>query len=427
MPSPCDPWPPNLRAHLLHRGVNSENKQNRVALFTGGGDRPYALGLASALISRGIFLDFIGSDYLSAPELRKSALVRFLNLRGDQSPDASYWRKCVRVILYYVRLVTYAATAEPRVFHILWNGKLEGLDRILLPYYKLLGKRLLFTAHNVNAGKRDGNDSWFNRLSLKFQYKVLDHIFVHTLRMKDELIEEFAVPQEKISVIPFGINETVPTTELSPVDAKKRLGLNRDTRTLLFFGNIAPYKGLEYLVESLAILSQTGDRYCAVIAGKPKNCRDYWDGIRKAILRHQLQGYIIESSVYIPEEEVEVYFKASDVLILPYTHIYQSGVLFLSYYFGLPVVAADVGSLREDVIEGRTGFICRPKDPHHLAATIRRYFQSELYRNLEKCRRNICEYAQERYSWSKAAEEIHRIYDAQRVQSDSISEKNQIV
>ena len=78
------------------------------------------------------------------------------------------------------------------------------------------------------------------------------------------------------------------------------------------------------------------------------------------------------------------------------------------------------------VIEGRTGFICRPKDPHHLAATIRRY-SDELYRNLEKCRRNICEYAQERYSWSKAAEEIHRIYDAQRVQSDSISEKNQIV
>ena len=62
---------------------------------------------------------------------------------------------------------------------------------------------------------------------------------------------------------------------------------------------------------------------------------------------------------YVPDAETEVYFKAADVLALPYTHIFQSGVLSLGYGFGLPVIAADVGSLKEEIIEGKTG-LCVP-------------------------------------------------------------------
>ena len=54
--------------------------------------------------------------------------------------------------LYYAKLIRYAATAEPRIFHILWNNKFEYFDRTLLMlYYRLLGKKIVLTAHNVNA------------------------------------------------------------------------------------------------------------------------------------------------------------------------------------------------------------------------------------------------------------------------------------
>ena len=43
--------------------------------------------------------------------------------------------------------------------------------------------------------------------------------------------------------------------------------------------------------------------------------------------------------------------------IVPYVQIFQSGVPFLAYSFGLPVIATDVGSLRQDIVEGRAGFI----------------------------------------------------------------------
>ena len=62
---------------------------------------------------------------------------------------------------------------RPKLFHILWNNKFQFFDRTLLMlYYRLLGKKIAFTAHNVNAGKRDSNDSWLNRLSLKIQYRL---------------------------------------------------------------------------------------------------------------------------------------------------------------------------------------------------------------------------------------------------------------
>src|SRR2546426_12047361 len=56
----------------------------RVALLTGSGDKPYALGLVEALVGEGAFLDFVGSDQLDCPQLRNRPQVNFLNLRGDQ-------------------------------------------------------------------------------------------------------------------------------------------------------------------------------------------------------------------------------------------------------------------------------------------------------------------------------------------------------
>ncbi len=153
--------------HATGRAIRSAANPIEVCLLTGGDDRPYALGMASTLASRAINVDFIGSNKLDAPELHRSPRIAFLNLRGDQSEDAPFRRKFVRIITYYVRLLKYVLRARPRIFHILWNNKFEHFDRTLLMfYYRLFGKRIVFTAHNVNTRKRDGRDSWVNRLSL---------------------------------------------------------------------------------------------------------------------------------------------------------------------------------------------------------------------------------------------------------------------
>ena len=394
-----------------NRKSKIENRNLHVALLTGGGDKPYALGIAAALTSVGIQVDFVGSDDLSVPELLANPRLNFLNLRGDQREDASRKAKVLRVLKYYARLIAYAAKAKPKLFHILWNNKFQSFDcTLLMLYYKLLGKRVVFTAHNVNAGKRDENDSWLNRMSLNVQYRLSDHIFVHTEGMKSEMAFEFRIPDSKISVIPFGINNTVPNTLLSYSQAKGQLGISKDDKVLLFFGNIAPYKGLEYLVAAFNELLKEDGNYRLLIVGSPKGPATYWNQIRRGIETSGIADRVIEKIEYVPDEETELYFKAADVLILPYTHVFQSGVLFLGYSFGLPAIAAGVGSLNEEIIEGDTGFVFRPKDSTDLAAKINKYFQSELFLNLETRRSEIKVYANERYSWNSVASITTSVY-----------------
>jgi glycosyltransferase involved in cell wall biosynthesis len=85
-------------------------------------------------------------------------------------------------------------------------------------------------------------------------------------------------------------------------------------------------------------------------------------------------------------------------------------VIFLGYSFGLPAIVADVGSLKEEIIEGKTGFVFKPRDSADLVAKIDNYFKSELFHNLEARRAEIKEYANERYSWSKVATIATAIY-----------------
>ena len=384
-----------------------------VALLTGGADKPYAFGLATALFANGTSLDLIGNDELDCADFCGKHNINFLNLRGNQGSTASFIRKLLRVAAYYVRLIRYAATAKPRIFHILWNNKFEVFDRTLLMlYYRLLGKRVVLTLHNINAGRRDARDTVLNRLTLRIQYRLADRIFVHTEKMKLELIQEFGVPPTRIVVIPFGINNSVPNTDLACDEARRRLGIREGQRAILFFGNIAPYKGLEYLIAAFREISARRDDYRLIIAGRPKNCEQYWRPIRDAISEDLEAGQVLLRSEFIPDEETEAYFKAADILVLPYRHIYQSGVLFLGYSFGLPALVADVGSLKDEIVEGKTGFVFRPEDSADLAKTMETYFESELFANLETHRQEIRDYAIKQHSWDIVAQTTMSTYAA---------------
>jgi glycosyltransferase involved in cell wall biosynthesis len=277
--------------------------------------------------------------------------------------------------------------------------------------YKMMGKKIVLTVHNVNQARRDAKDSLLNRLTLKCQYQLADHIFVHTEKMKSELVEEFGVRGGAATVIPFGINNAVPHTELTAGEAKRQLGLKDSEKAVLFFGRLRPYKGLEHLLAAYQDLMTRGSDYRLIIAGEPKKGSEkYLDEILQTIRRIDSQGRMICKLQFIPDEETELYLKAADVLVLPYKEIFHSGVLFLAHSFGLPVVAADVGPFREEIVEGRTGFLCNPSDALDLANTIERYFASDLYENLQNRRQEIRDHANQRHSWSVVGEMTQSIY-----------------
>jgi len=85
-------------------------------------------------------------------------------------------------------------------------------------------------------------------------------------------------------------------------------------------------------------------------------------------------------------------------------------VLFLGYSFGLPVIAADVGSMKDDIVEGRTGLVFPKENPQALVAAIESYFASDLYRNLRVRRKDISDFANERHSWETVGRMTVNVY-----------------
>jgi glycosyltransferase involved in cell wall biosynthesis len=149
-----------------------------------------------------------------------------------------------------------------------------------------------------------------------------------------------------------------------------------------------------------------------IIAGEPmQGYEKYWNEILQTINRGDIRDRIIRKFEFIPDEDAELYFKAADVLVMPYKNIFQSGVLFLGYSFGTPVIAADVGSLGEDIIEGRTGFLYKPGDSSDLASVMEAYFGSDLYKTLDKRRQEIRDYAHAQHSWDVVGKLTRDVYD----------------
>ena len=169
-----------------------------VTLFTGGIDKHYACGLSKSLAMSGITVDVICNTDMDSHEMRNTPNLRLVTLYDKPPRHQSITRKLLMYARVYLRLLRYAATSSARIVHILWHYKLTAFDRtLLLVYYKVLGKQIVFTAHNINAGERDGSDSRLNRLSLRIQYRLVDHIFVHTDKMKHQLVETFGIREKR--------------------------------------------------------------------------------------------------------------------------------------------------------------------------------------------------------------------------------------
>ena len=384
----------------------------RISLLTGGDDPNYAIPFAASLADQGVQVEFVGNDAMQSAADLKRANIRYLNLRGSQDPRASFHFKAVRVFHYYQKLISYTARTESRLFHILWLNKFELLDRTLMnAFYKLNGKKLVFTAHNVNTRKRDGHDTWANKASLRAMYAMLDHIFVHTELSREELVSEYRVVPDKISVIPFGLNTYVPDTPLSKSEARAFLGLKETEKVLLFFGQIAFYKGLDILLDALRILESQQPSYRLIIAGRANlGSEEYWRVLKSGLEGDLMRSRIVVKDDFIPDRDVPVLYRAADVLVLPYRAIYQSGPLSLAHRFGVPVIATRVGAFERDVIPGVTGLLCEPENPQVLAQTISRFFESDLYLDGDRAQKRIREIALERYSWERISRTIVEVY-----------------
>jgi len=154
--------------------------------------------------------------------------------------------------------------------------------------------------------------------------------------------------------------------------AREELGLSG--RVLLFFGLIRPYKGVDVLLRAFAELGNDLDA-SLLIVGEFYEDRAPYDALIEEL---GIAGRVRVIGNYVPNEDVEKYFKACDLVVLPYRSATQSGIVQTAFTFDKPVVVTRVGGLPDVVIEGRTGYIVPPDDAPALATAIRRFFDENM-------------------------------------------------
>ena len=227
------------------------------------------------------------------------------------------------------------------------------------------GISCIMTAHDVTP-YRGLNTRWL----LPVLYRHYDALIVHSMAGQAELRKILRTRSPPVYLIPHGhYNESHGDgARMSRSFARSRLGLSGTGAVVLFLGHIREEKGLVHLLRAFpAVLRQLPDSML-LVAGRPwhNDVRTYETLIHELHIR----SHVRVRWEYVPDEELPLYYRAADVVALPYTRVYQSGVCLTAYAFRRPVVASAVGGLMEQVLDGETGYLVPPGDSGALAAAL---------------------------------------------------------
>lgn len=173
-------------------------------------------------------------------------------------------------------------------------------------------------------------------------------------------------------------------------EACRALGLDPQRKTILFFGLIRDYKGLDVLLEAFGGLPEDCQ---LVVAGEPYGSFEKYAKIIGNLPGKERIHLFLN---YISDDKVGTFFAAADVAVLPYKSATQSGISSVSYHFEVPVIVTGVGGLRETIGDRGTGLVAGECTPEAVRMEILRYFSDPGIR--ESCVRNI-RLEKERLSW----------------------------
>lgn len=287
---------------------------------------------------------------------------------------------------------------------------ISGVAHILFPFYltdlitlrrlRKYGIPVVLTVHEV-LPHRPYLGGRLDRRLLDAIYNESDLLAVHTHNLKASLLDNFAVPEERVRVVRHAFFKAG-----EPADRHKaRLcyHIPQDKTVLLFFGAIRENKGLKVLIEAFRYLPE---KFFLLIAGTAAGASEPQDGTyRDVIDAAGLKNRVRWINRYVNDDEIPGIFAASDAAILPYRRGFhaQSGVLNLAVGYELHCVVSDVGGLGETVRDYELGIVVEPEDPVSLKCGIMDLFGHR------RSRSGFRKY-KKAHSWDIVAEEYIRIY-----------------
>jgi glycosyltransferase involved in cell wall biosynthesis len=284
-----------------------------------------------------------------------------------------------------------------RIIHVHWLYifPFRFVMRWFYYFCKTMGIKIIWEMHNIvphNYKEKDvKNSKWF--------YVKSDAVIFHSesdiYRSKEILGTSVNKPH---IIIPHGNFNESYENKITKKEARKILNIPENKRVILCFGFIRKNRGYEYLIEATKDMEDS----IVIIAGKMEDKNVYE---RLIDWKDRVKNLRLFAK-WIPDDEIQVYFNACDIVVLPYTEITTSGVIPLAYAFSRPVITTDIGGLR-DVVNKETGILVPVADAHALRGAMERLFVADL----EKMGRDAHDFAEKEFSWESNAQKIKRLYE----------------
>lgn len=290
-------------------------------------------------------------------------------------------------------------------------------DTIYVPFYKYFTRKkipIVFLSHGIISDellskKLIKNNSLMYKILLKIEkksYQLCDIIIVVTREIKDYLINRFQIEPSKIYVVPNGVDPEM----FKPLDMKKcqkELRLNEINYYVCFIGNLAPWQGIEYLIQAAPIILKEIPDIKFLIVG--------YGPIKENLINLAIKNNVVTSYIFIgaiPYEEVVSYINASDVCVAPFTESrnIKIGLSPLKIYeyaaCEKPIVTSKIPNL-EFIEEVNAGILIQPGNIDELAQAI-----VKILRNPElrlQMGRNGRKYVIENYNWISISKKFERV------------------
>lgn len=382
-----------------------------------GGLIHYSYHMCRALQRNGADVTLVTSTDYELEELEHEfTVMRFMRLWNARQKSSLPWvlrksRRVFRGVKYvneWMRVVNLLRKEKPDV--VLLGEIRFGIEVYFLKMLKNAGLILADIVHDVRAyDNTPGSDTIlkedeahtkrFNEI-----YSHFDLLFVHDKINYDLFLELYDVPEEQVTEIQHGANEIM--LEMTPSHTVEELraeySLAPDTPTVLFFGTLTKYKGIEDLIQAFPkVARETGAKL--VIAGFPAQTLDP-EELKATAKELGIENDIIWYLDYVPNEQVVPLMQMIDIVALPYRAITQSGILQIAYACGKPVVATRVGGLVDAIEHGGSGLLTEAQNLEAFADALIELLNDDATR--KKMGQRALELADSKYSWRSVAKRV---------------------
>ena len=364
----------------------------------GGSFHFYTFGQAMGLINNGVDVSLYTNNETPNPRVDKlDFFTYYRNIFASQSRIINGLRWIIGSLLsiFHARIRGISIFH----FHIFYSNILVIFNLFLV---KILFGKIVVTIHDVNSLSREEKYSFYYFL----MYKLTDLILTHNQFSKEKIIKGCGPMRKKICIVPHG-NYT-PFIQLFRDKSKSKsyLGLPDDQKIILFFGMIKEVKGLDVLLRAFREVIDGNSQTILLIAGK------VWDNdfsiYQDLIDKNNLASNIILHDHFISHNDVGHYYCASDLVVLPYKRIYQSGVLMMALSYGRPVLVSDLEPFKETLSDNENGFFFKSEDINDLAKKLSLLMADG--QNLHRVQKNGNRLVNHRFDWNQIGKLIKKAY-----------------